>query len=160
MDEPQENPNQVPSREQSARNGIVVMVIGAVLAFFPILMAILNTAPGHNWMSEGDSQSGGAYIWLMLFTLPIGSTIGIFGLVKLIQARNSRRQPNQSKKPSRKNTVFAVILILIGLSFLSDGLMNVLMIGANLDFAGQAVINLAVGIGLLVFGIRIARGKS
>jgi hypothetical protein len=86
----------VPSREQSARNGIVLMVTGAVVAFFPILIAILNTAPGHNWMSEGDSQSGGSAIWLMLFTLPLGSIFGIVGLVKLVMALSSKRPQNKN----------------------------------------------------------------
>ena len=67
------------------------MVIAALVAFSPIFIAIARTTPGHNWMSEGDSQSGGAAIWLMLFTLPIGAVIGIFGLVKLIRSFLSRK---------------------------------------------------------------------
>ncbi|MEY2915577.1 MAG: hypothetical protein RL454_506 [Actinomycetota bacterium] len=61
--------------------GPIVSGCGCLFAFLPIVFAFLATAPGHNMWSEGDSQSGGTYIWGMMFTLPIGFVAFIVGIV-------------------------------------------------------------------------------
>lgn len=66
------------------KSGSILMVLAVVIAFSPLAMAFLNTAPGHNMWSEGDSQSGGSAIWLMFATIPLGGILGIVGFVMLI----------------------------------------------------------------------------
>jgi hypothetical protein len=84
------NENSAGGNASKPSFGISFMALGALVAFSPIFIAISKTSPGSNWMSEGDSNSGGAYLWLLMFTLPIGGVIGIYGLVKLLQGRSSK----------------------------------------------------------------------
>jgi hypothetical protein len=64
--------------------GGILMLASGLFTFSPLAIAALNTQPGHNMWSEGDSGSGGSAIWLMLFTLPLGFMGGVTGLVLLI----------------------------------------------------------------------------
>ncbi len=171
MDEPQDETNKVSTADKSSKAGRVLIVIGAVVAFFPILIAILNTAPGHNWMSEGDPQSGGTAIWLMIFTLPIGGLIGLIGLVKLIQASASQQSAYSgyqsqggAQKPAKSNLLISVISIFIGAFYGLSGAGWILFwvaMSFNLPngFDWSALLKLLAGVALIVFGIRKARGK-
>jgi hypothetical protein len=157
-----------------AGSGVIIMIIGALVAFSPLAIAIANTAPGHNWMSEGDSQSGGAAIWLMMFTLPVGAIIGIYGLVKLIQSATQSSTTTTSpevadnladptlykKQPTNgARTLGTVLAIAGGAYFGSQGLMQLVMMQWEPGMAIQGVIYLAIGAALAIFGIRLARGK-
>ena len=156
--------------------GLTFMVIGALVAFSPLAIAMANTAPGHNWMSEGDSQSGGAAIWLMMFTLPVGAIIGIYGLVKLIQsasksavksgevvaevevAETAAAKPAASKGAK---TTLAVVLMFFGVSSVAQSLTELMMaqyLPAGVVFQGVA--SLVIGLALVVFGVRLIRAKK
>jgi len=74
-----EDKNEVPT---TTRPGCLLGLFGLALAFSPLLIAALSTQPGHNMWSEGDSASGGAAIWLMIFTLPVGGALGLVGLIR------------------------------------------------------------------------------
>jgi hypothetical protein len=63
--------------------GLGVCVIGVLIGFSPLILAIVQTAPGHNPFSEGDMGSGGASLWLMIATLPIGAGVIFVGLLTL-----------------------------------------------------------------------------
>ena len=79
-------------KNNQAKVGGGVMGCGCLVMFAPLLPALLATAPGHNPFSEGDSQSGGTYIWGMLLTLPLGFAIGLGGLITLIVGLVRRRK--------------------------------------------------------------------
>ena len=155
--------------------GLTFMVIGALVAFSPLAIAMANTAPGHNWMSEGDSQSGGAAIWLMMFTLPVGAIIGIYGLVKLIQSsrqgsataaevetatefvETTTGKPAASK--GAKNTL-AVVLMFFGTSSVAQSSVSLIMAQyLPAAIVIQDVASLVIGLALIVFGIRLIRAK-
>lgn len=68
----------------SVKAGLIMLVLGLVIAVSPVLMAVVSTAPGHNMWSESDSQSGGSALWLLLMTIPLGGILGLVGLVMLI----------------------------------------------------------------------------
>lgn len=91
-------PNHQPADESTApkntqaKVGGGVMGCGCLVMFAPLLLALAATAPGHNPFSEGDSQSGGTYLWGMLLTLPLGFAFGIGGLVTLIVGLVRRRK--------------------------------------------------------------------
>ncbi len=74
----------------NARKGLWTMYWAALIAFSPIGLAALATAPGHNMWSESDSQSGGSVIWLMLLTIPVGLIMGIVGLVMAISGAGKK----------------------------------------------------------------------
>ncbi|MFM6978261.1 MAG: hypothetical protein ACKOWR_06090 [Micrococcales bacterium] len=78
--------DQKPPMSKKTRTGLVLLIVGAVVAWSPLAMAFLSTTPGHNMWSEGDSQSGGTYLWGMMITLPMGFIIGVVGLVLLLSA--------------------------------------------------------------------------
>lgn len=96
--------NPVRPPMSKTRVGLIWLAAGAVVAFSPLAMAFFATAPGHNMWSEGDSQSGGTYIWGMLITLPLGFIIGVIGLVKIISASTA---PKEVTRPATEEEVAA-----------------------------------------------------
>ena len=52
---------------------------GCVFALFPIVVAILSTGVGGNPFST--ASGGGAALYLLMLTFPIGAVISIVGLV-------------------------------------------------------------------------------
>jgi len=76
--------NHTPSSgSDSAKAGGYTLGCGALIAFFPMIIAWFETAPGANMWSEGDSNSGGAVLWLMMLTVPIGFFVGLIGLIMM-----------------------------------------------------------------------------
>jgi hypothetical protein len=61
---------------------------GCLFALSPIAMAILFTPIGGNIFSEG-SGGGGAALWALLLTLPLGAIVSIVGIV--LWAANKRK---------------------------------------------------------------------
>ena len=151
--------------------GLAFMIIGAVVAFFPVVIAIANTAPGHNWMSEGDEQSGGTALWFFMFTFPLGGIIGIFGLVKFIQAANkSSANSNSAKIPAtapdlsvyaapnkRSRTLGTVVAIGGGALFGVQGLLMLTESQGQPSLVIQGIVYLAIGLGIVIFGLRRAK---
>ena len=64
--------------------GLITMVVGGLVMFSPLFIAWIETAPGANMWSESDPNSGGAALWLFIFTLPLGLLIGLVGLILTI----------------------------------------------------------------------------
>jgi len=60
---------------------------GCVFALFPIVVAILSTGVGGNPLSTGGN-GGGAALFLLLITLPVGAVISIVGLVLWLTRRS------------------------------------------------------------------------
>jgi hypothetical protein len=60
---------------------------GCLFALFPIAMAMLATPIGGNMFSEGG-DGGGAALWYLIFTLPVGAIISITGLVLWLVKRS------------------------------------------------------------------------
>lgn len=80
--------------------GLVLFLLGFVVAFGPIWIARMNTKPGHNWMSEGDPSSAGTSMWLLIQTVPIGGIIGLIGLVlSILGFFNFKPAPPESQDP-------------------------------------------------------------
>lgn len=65
---------------QRAILGALVIFLGFLITFSPLLIAFLSTPPGGNMFSEGGG-GGGAAIWLMIFTLPVGGLTALTGVV-------------------------------------------------------------------------------
>ena len=80
---PQSMDSDIELNKKRMRSGGITAAIGIVLAFSPIGLAYLS-APGGNFMSEGSG--GGAVMWLMILTLPLGAAIAIAGLIRLGKA--------------------------------------------------------------------------
>jgi hypothetical protein len=59
---------------------------GCVFALFPIALAILSTEVGGNPFST--ASGGGAALYLLMMTLPIGAVISIVGLVLWLTRRS------------------------------------------------------------------------
>jgi integral membrane sensor domain MASE1 len=61
-----------------------------LFAIFPVIVAFLSTAAGHNMYNESDSSSGGAALWLLMFTVPVGAIIvligAIMGFVRMVKS--------------------------------------------------------------------------
>ena len=87
------DPTQVteyPAMQTSS--GVFKIGCGFLVAFSPMIMAWLATSPGSNMWSEGDSSSGGAVMWFMSITVPIGLIIGIIGLVNLANGSSGSKK--------------------------------------------------------------------
>jgi hypothetical protein len=65
------------------KRGMVLMLIGGVIVFSPLLLALSSS------LASRDIYSGSAAIWLILITLPAGGITAIVGLVDLASKPNS-----------------------------------------------------------------------
>jgi uncharacterized membrane protein len=120
------------------KRGIWLLAAGIVFAFSPIPLAYFTTAPGHNWMSEGDSQSGGSYMWAMIITLPLGLVTALVGLVTLILAMIQQNAESKGASGSRGQ---GIVLIVAGcIVALPFSPMIFSLIGAVLFIAGGALV--------------------
>ena len=63
--------------------------LGLLFAFLPLLLAfVLGVIQGVSMWDEGSGT--GAYIWLMILTLPVGFLLVVIGLVlKVIRIKRS-----------------------------------------------------------------------
>ncbi|MDE2592173.1 MAG: hypothetical protein KGL41_04895 [Actinomycetales bacterium] len=86
-----EKPAERDSGTGAVITGLVLFLLGFVVAFFPLWIARANTAPGHNWMSEGDPASGGAAIWGLMITVPMGGLVGLLGLIVFFVGLNKAK---------------------------------------------------------------------
>jgi hypothetical protein len=73
------------------RAGLFVALLGVAIAFSPVLVTFLRQLPRRNIFIDGPGAEA-VELWLMLFTLPLGALIAIFGLVKRSDAKNLRIQ--------------------------------------------------------------------
>ena len=93
---------------QRAILGALVIFLGFLITFSPLLIAFLSTPPGGNMFSEGGG-GGGAAIWLMIFTLPIGGMTALTGVVMhfggVISALRAKATDDQDE--SERNIVVA-----------------------------------------------------
>jgi len=93
---------------QRAILGALVIFLGFLITFSPLLIAFLSTPPGGNMFSEGGG-GGGAAIWLMIFTLPIGGMTALTGVVMhfggVISALRAKATDDQDE--SERNKVVA-----------------------------------------------------
>lgn len=79
----------------TVKSGKTLMGCGTIFAFFPLIFTMVSTAPGSNMWDESDPNSGGAGLWALMVTLPIGFVAGLIGLVMYISG--------SSKLAARRN---------------------------------------------------------
>ena len=93
---------------QRAILGALVIFVGFLITFSPLLIAFLSTPTGGNMFSEGGG-GGGAAIWLMIFTLPFGGLTALTGVVMhfggVISALKAQATDDQDE--SERNIVVA-----------------------------------------------------
>jgi len=93
---------------QRAILGALVIFLGFLITFSPLLIAFLSTPPGGNMFSEGGG-GGGSAIWLMIFTLPFGGMTALTGVVMhfrgVISALRAKATDDQDE--SERNKVVA-----------------------------------------------------
>lgn len=74
------------SMSSLAKAGLWTMLAGVVIAFSPIAIAFFSTLGGNMY----DETGGGAALWLLFMTIPLGFITGIVGLVLLIVGVNKK----------------------------------------------------------------------
>lgn len=127
--------------------GAIIMASGVVVALSPLAMAFFATAPGHNMWSEGDSRSGGSYLWGMLMTLPLGLLIGLVGLVFIILGTIKPVKPVEEFVPAPKGNrkIAGISLIVLGSLFIIFWIpLAYSIIGGTMIVAGGVIIWLGV----------------
>lgn len=77
---PQQNHQQSSEFAKAGLPGIIVIALGALTIVAPLFYASATSSPNSNWLSEGDSSSGGSAIWLMILTVPLGIAMIFIGL--------------------------------------------------------------------------------
>lgn len=76
------------------RAGLFMAMLGVAIAFSPVLITFLRQLPRRNIFIDGPGAEA-VELWLMLFTLPLGALIAIFGLVNRADAKTRKPQaPN------------------------------------------------------------------
>lgn len=74
------NEEQNPKFGKGGAPGITLTVLGAFTIIAPLFYASATTSSNSNWLSEGDSSSGGSAIWLMILAVPLGIAMIFVGL--------------------------------------------------------------------------------
>lgn len=88
MNQPQSQPSpSVQVKTAGPLAGGVGITLGALVTVLPIFGVMSSTSSGANPFSEGDSSSGGSFIWLMIFTVPIGVAILAFSIRFAVSAK-------------------------------------------------------------------------
>ena len=77
--------------EPKKRAGLFVALLGVAIAFSPVFITFLRQLPRRNVFTDGPGAEA-TELWLMLFTLPLGTLIAIFGLVSLFDSKNITTQ--------------------------------------------------------------------
>ena len=77
-------PYEVPVKTRmatQAKAGIWVLIGGVLFTISPLIFAFLFSAGGNMF---DESSGGGAAIWFMLMTIPVGGIVSIVGIVFII----------------------------------------------------------------------------
>ncbi|MEY3407470.1 MAG: hypothetical protein RL038_531 [Actinomycetota bacterium] len=97
------NPQEPETPQESGSSvnpGVVTLLVGLLIAVFPIILAAISTAPGSSIYNEGDPSSGAAALWLLLVSVPVGGLIAVVGLVWAITTSNKQKSSNYPVAPS------------------------------------------------------------
>jgi len=85
--------SEINKSKRSPKLYLVLLGLGVILSCLPVLVYGPNflTVP---LFPHGD-QTNGQAIWIILFLPPIGWTLGLIGLVKIVRAKRKtgRRKP-------------------------------------------------------------------
>lgn len=81
-------PNNLPKQ----KSGCLVVLIGLLLAFAPLLIVAVAAIFAGAGVWDESSSSLGALPWLMIFTFPAGGVVCIIGLAKWISELSRRRE--------------------------------------------------------------------
>lgn len=91
-------------------SGCAVSGCGMLFAIFPVIFAFLSTAAGHNMYNESDSSSGGAGLWALMFTIPVGAVIvligAIMGFVRMV--KNAKQNGASGASENRQSEASAL----------------------------------------------------
>ena len=85
-------PPSLPLHSPNQRSGCVVIVMGILLAFAPLLIVAVAAIFAGAGVWDESSSSLGALPWLMIFTFPAGGVVCIIGLAKWISELTQRRK--------------------------------------------------------------------
>jgi membrane protein implicated in regulation of membrane protease activity len=104
------------------KGGLIQLLIGVGIIILPIIVAFVSTPPGGNALSEGG---GGAAIWLMFYSIPIGGVVAIMGLKKFYRENATRPKAKKIMTGSLIGCcagvpVILIIIIIIGVTFFSQ----------------------------------------
>lgn len=64
----------------TVKSGKTLMGCGTIFAIFPLFVAMFTTAAGSNMWNESDPNSGGAGLWALIVTVPIGFFVVLIGM--------------------------------------------------------------------------------
>ena len=82
---PTEHANQSPM-SSLAKAGLWTLIAGVLIGLSPIAIAFFSSLGGNMY----DETGGGAALWLLFMTLPLGFLIGIVGLILLIVGNSKK----------------------------------------------------------------------
>lgn len=161
-----------------SRTGLFLLLLGIAIAFSPIFAVFIRQLPERNLLLDGPDANS-VELWLLMFTLPIGSLLAIFGLVfGSVQrsgdnATNPEEQPAQKDQPvanarladkiqlphqprSASQVVLIVLAMFIGLNICFGAVTSFMGAALGLDpsWAIFGVFQLLAGGGIIFWGVR------
>ena len=83
-----EGPANTPQSGQS-NAGLWTLILGLLFAFSPVFLASTSTPAGGNMYDE--SSGGGAALWLLMATIPLGGFVALIGLVIMIGNKSKKK---------------------------------------------------------------------
>lgn len=85
----------------TVKSGKTLIGCGTIFAFFPLIVAMVTTAAGSNMWNESDPNSGGAGLWALIVTLPIGFIVGLIGLIMYLTGRRKLAKSVDNSFPNK-----------------------------------------------------------
>lgn len=83
---PKEPAEVQPSKQSNA--GLWTLILGSLFAISPIFLASISTPSGGNMYDE--SSGGGAALWFLMVTIPVGGIVALIGLGMLIVSGSTK----------------------------------------------------------------------
>jgi predicted histidine transporter YuiF (NhaC family) len=157
--------------------GLFLMSVGVAIAFSPVFAAFVRQLPNRNLFLDGPDANS-LELWYLMFTLPIGTLVAIFGLVQRFDAKRKTNpapvkvkeehaeQPQASKEEQtvyqqRSGSPIALIVIamFIGLNICLGAVSSFMNMSLHESWGLFGALQLVAGGGIIFWGIRRLKKK-
>jgi hypothetical protein len=157
--------------------GLFLMSVGVAIAFSPVFAAFVRQLPYRNLFLDGPDANS-LELWYLMFTLPIGTLVAIFGLVRRFDAKRNTNQtqvtvnnvPDDKSQASEENQVvyqprsctqigLILIAMYIGLNICFGAVSSFMNMSLHESWGLLGVLQLLAGGAIIFWGIRRLKKK-
>jgi hypothetical protein len=156
---------------------VFLITAGIAIAFSPVFAAFFRQLPYRNLFLDGPDANS-LELWYLMFTLPIGTLIVIFGIVRRFDAKRTTDQtqvtvnnvPDDKSQASEENQVvyqprsctqigLILIAMYIGLNICFGAVSSFMNMSLHESWGLLGVLQLLAGGAIIFWGIRRLKKK-